>query len=143
MSNTRQEWAAQVLGMRTAEVVNVVSRGDVHLVTLHDRTRAVLDATGGFSFDEQAVDRFVLAVDDAHPVGERQGQVPPAGDPGTGDDVVPDGTAEAVLAWVGEDVDRARRALAAEGDRDKPRAGVTAKLTVLITPQVPPAGGGA
>jgi hypothetical protein len=143
MSNTRQEWAAQVLGMRTAEVVNVVSRGDVHLVTLHDRTRAVLDATG-FTFDEQTVDRFVTAVDDAHPVGERQGQAPPAGDPGDpGDDVVPDGTAEAVLAWVGEDVDRARRALAAEGDRDKPRAGVTAKLTVLITPQVPPAGGGA
>lgn len=139
MSETRQKWAAQVLGMRTAEVVNLVSRGDVHLATLHDRTRAVLHDTGRFTFDERAVDEFLTVEVDDSP-DENEGQAPPADDPATGDDVVPDGTAEVVLDWVGEDVDRARRALAAEGGRDKPRAGVTAKLTALITPQAPPAG---
>jgi hypothetical protein len=139
MSETRQEWAAHALGMRNSEVVNLVSRGDVHLATLHDGTRAVLDDAGRFTFDPRAVDEFVTAV---HDVDENEGQAPPAGDPGTGDEV-PDGTAEVVLAWVGDDVDRARQALAAEGERAKPRAGVTAKLTELITPQAPPAGDGA
>jgi hypothetical protein len=44
---------------------------------------------------------------------------------------VPQGNAEEVLAWVGDDPDRARQALDAEQARDKPRTGVAAKLTKL------------
>ncbi len=46
---------------------------------------------------------------------------------------VPDGSAEQVLAWVGDDHDRARHALAVEGDRDgDPRAGLSTKLVALL-----------
>jgi hypothetical protein len=52
---------------------------------------------------------------------------------------VPTGSAEAVLAWVGDDQDRALAALAAEGERDKgPRAGLSRDLAAILTP----AGGG-
>lgn len=43
-------------------------------------------------------------------------------------DEVPDGSAETVLAWVGDDEDRARRALEVEQDREKPRSGLVATL---------------
>jgi hypothetical protein len=53
---------------------------------------------------------------------------------------VPAGSAEAVLAWVGDDQDRARAALAAEGERDKgPRAGLSRELAAILTPA--PGGG--
>lgn len=55
-------------------------------------------------------------------------------------DGVPDGSAAQVLGWVGADPDRARRALAAEQAREKPRTGLVAALGKLI-PAEPPAGG--
>jgi hypothetical protein len=46
---------------------------------------------------------------------------------------VPDGPATAVLAWVDGDPDRARLALAAEGERAQgPRAGLTRDLNAVI-----------
>lgn len=58
--------------------------------------------------------------------GENEGQ-------GAELEPVPDGSAEVVLAWVGQDADRARRALQAEGGREKPRVGVTNKLRELLS----------
>lgn len=43
-------------------------------------------------------------------------------------ETVPDGTAETVLAWVGDDTGRAREAIAAEEARDKPRKTLLGKL---------------
>jgi hypothetical protein len=60
-------------------------------------------------------------------------ETPPAGpeqepaDP----DAVPDGTVDEVLAWVGDDPDRAGRALAVEQDRDRPRSTLVDALTKL------------
>jgi hypothetical protein len=48
------------------------------------------------------------------------------------DDDVPVGPAKEILAWVGDDLDRADRALDAELGRDKPRAGLVARLEALI-----------
>lgn len=42
--------------------------------------------------------------------------------------MVPDGTAAEVLAWIGDDPDRARQALAAERQREKPRKSLLTKL---------------
>jgi hypothetical protein len=42
-----------------------------------------------------------------------------------------DGTAQAVLAWVGEDPDRAAEALAAEQAKDKPRSTLVKQLEKL------------
>lgn len=44
---------------------------------------------------------------------------------------VPDGTADDVLAWVGDDPERASWALEVEHTRDKPRSTLTAQLEKL------------
>jgi hypothetical protein len=44
---------------------------------------------------------------------------------------VPDGNADAVLDWVGDDRDRARQALAVEVERDNPRSTLISKLRKL------------
>lgn len=46
-------------------------------------------------------------------------------------DVVPDGTADEVLAWVGDDQTRAAEALDAENTREKPRSTLAAKLAKI------------
>lgn len=43
-------------------------------------------------------------------------------------DEVPDGNADAVLDWVGDDRDRAQKALDAEKDRENPRSTLISKL---------------
>ncbi len=48
---------------------------------------------------------------------------------------VPDGNADAVLDWVGDDVDRAARALAAEQGRERPRNGLITALQKKTEPQ--------
>lgn len=48
---------------------------------------------------------------------------------------IPDGPIPALLAWVGGDVDRARRALAAElAKGDRARKGVMEPLTAVLSP---------
>lgn len=47
-------------------------------------------------------------------------------------DYVPDGSATDVLDWVGGDLERAARALAAEQDAAKPRSTLVDQLTKLL-----------
>ncbi|MGW4802999.1 hypothetical protein [Kitasatospora sp. NPDC004272] len=55
--------------------------------------------------------------------------------PGESDDEPPlDGTIGALLAWVSDDLERARTALAAEQAKDKPRKAVVTKLTEITEP---------
>jgi hypothetical protein len=63
------------------------------------------------------------------PVEATEPTPPPAGSA----DGVPDGTAGDVLAWVGDNPQRARQALDAEQQRDKPRKGVVARLTPIAS----------
>jgi hypothetical protein len=51
----------------------------------------------------------------------------------TDGDGVPEGTAAQILEWVGDNPDRAERALAVESARDKPRSVLTAALEKLTT----------
>ena len=48
-------------------------------------------------------------------------------------DAVPDGTVAAVLGWVGDDRERAARALEAENATDKPRTTLVGALEALAT----------
>lgn len=50
---------------------------------------------------------------------------------GAGVEAVPEGTANEVLDWVGDDPARAQQALAAEQARDKPRSTLIAKLEAV------------
>jgi hypothetical protein len=54
------------------------------------------------------------------------------GSPESGSGEVPDGTRDDVLAWVGEDSDRAVAALEAEELRDQPRTTLVAALEKVI-----------
>jgi hypothetical protein len=56
----------------------------------------------------------------------QEGSAPPA-------ELDIDGTAADVLAWVGEDPDRAEEALAAEQAKDKPRSTLVKQLEKLAT----------
>jgi hypothetical protein len=58
----------------------------------------------------------------------------PDAEPEPDPEAVPDGTVEIVLAWAGEDLERAQRALDAEqADGGKNRKGVVDPLTDLLT----------
>jgi hypothetical protein len=67
-------------------------------------------------------------------------QAPPAPDPepkapADGDEPPVDGTIDDLMAWVGEDKDRAGRALEAEQAKDKPRSTVVKRLASLVGEQ--------
>lgn len=71
------------------------------------------------------------AIDSGRHPSALTGVVAPPADP----DAVPGGTSAEVLSWVGEDVDRAQRALDAENERPAPRVGVVKTLTARIENQ--------
>jgi hypothetical protein len=73
---------------------------------------------------------WVEKLDDAptEPAGTSAGG-PGKPSPSGGGDGVPDGTAEEVRAWVGDDKERAAQALVAEQNRDKPRSTLIDQLT--------------
>lgn len=56
----------------------------------------------------------------------------PAEQPAANTDDVPDGVMADVLAWVGEDAERARAALDAEQQREKPRATLVSALELML-----------
>lgn len=58
-----------------------------------------------------------------HPQGDPGGQSPESAD-----EPPVDGTIDALMTWIGDDPDRAQRALAAEQAKDKPRATVIKRL---------------
>jgi hypothetical protein len=45
---------------------------------------------------------------------------------------VPEGTTAEILAWVGDDQDRAQQALDAENKDEKPRTGLTGELNKIL-----------
>lgn len=128
--------AATVLGMKDKEITDVAETPDGHVVTTHDGQRTLIHRDGSLTHgvaepevevvgevsDEEAV-RIA-----AHMNGEA---VTEAGE--AGDDEVPNGTAAEVLDWVGEDQDRAERALHLEMKSPNQRTTLVAKLSQLLT----------
>lgn len=55
-----------------------------------------------------------------------------------GGDAVPDGTTEEVIAWVGDDKDRAKRALDKENAGDNPRVTLVEPLEKVLEPDEAP-----
>lgn len=116
--------AAQRMGMPVHEILAVAEVGDCHVVTTHDGQRTVVTADG-------ATEPYVEPVPDE----DDEPGVDADGDgvvDDTNGDGAPDGTAEQVLAWVGDDAGRAATALATEQARDRPRSVLTAQLEKLV-----------
>ncbi|SCL15073.1 hypothetical protein [Micromonospora inyonensis] len=128
MSLTREQ-AAQALGMKTREVVDVVRDGDGYVVTTHDGQRTPVARTGEVARRSRVNgnDRTTPAA--GTPVTPTP-TPPPAGPDSAG--AVPDGSAAEVMTWVGVDVDRAIVALAVEEARDKPRSGLVGDLQKVV-----------
>lgn len=86
------------------------------------QTDIPLDLTG-LGETPAAVD----GTDDVPPVDDAS-----APEPAADTDDVPDGVMADVLEWVGEDADRARAALEAEQQREKPRATLVSTLELML-----------
>lgn len=124
--------AARRLGLADADVLSVEP---------HEGGTKVLTRDGG---DRLITGDGVLALTD-HPAtaqlrrhrADEDADAAPDGehdetpDDPDGDGEVPDGTADAVLAWVGDDSERTQRALDAETGRDHPRSTLVDKLRKL------------
>lgn len=145
------EDAARAMGMASHEVLAVAEVGDYHVVTTHDGQHTAVTEEGevllltkeqaaGLGIGEQAETDESVEDPDVAEIAElarqeqeNQGQPPapvvPVPDPGDEQpDAVPDVSKDELLAWVGEDTERAARALAVEQERDKPRSTVVAEL---------------
>lgn len=127
-----REDAAARLGMAVHEVVSVYAADGGNVVVTHDGHPTLITDGGELVFGTEAIrDRLHL---DA-PAGEDEDEDGAGG--GTGGegqgDAVPEGTMDDLFAWVGDDKDKAARALEAEKARAKgPRAGVITKLESMV-----------
>lgn len=132
----------QVLGMKPSEIVAAADISDPDAAALvvetHDGKRVLLtpDDDDGATYTVTPWDGSMPGAPvldgEAVLVGEAGPELVFRTDDGAVDlSEVPDGSAEVVLAWVGEDKNRAARALAAEQAREKPRSGVVGPLDKL------------
>lgn len=114
----------------------IVTAGYVTVETSVGPGRARIDIPHGDTLPDdvpsEEIERFVRL---GH-IGEEQPDTPPptmATGPELTPTPVPDGPIAAVLAWVGDDRDRARAALDVEQAKgDKARTGVVTPLTALV-----------
>jgi hypothetical protein len=74
--------------------------------------------------------KILEADPEPEPVPEPESPAEPA-QQGEDDGPPVDGTIDALMAWVGDDKDRAVQALEAEQAKDKPRSTVVKRLTAL------------
>ena len=111
--------AARVMGMKPAEVLEVEQTADGVVVTTHDGVRTLLPGPA-------------VKVVELNTGGEWTDITAHVSDPKPAGDEVPDGSAKDVLAWVGDDSERALRALVAEQEKDTPRKVLVRDLEKLL-----------
>jgi hypothetical protein len=141
MSFTHEQ-AAQRLGMANREVVDVEEIEAGHVVTTHDGQRvlvtdeAVLAYTAAVASPAEPEGAAVVASEED--VAALHARLQAAGGDGQGGVegqalVVPQGTTEQVMEWVGEDPAKASLALATEQAASSPRTGLIGRLEKLVT----------
>lgn len=138
MSQTIKEQAARVLGMKTREIVDVQDHGHYAVVTTHDGARSLVYEDGTV---EPHTPQAEAALQSLQHVAAQADEQDADGEPDDGDEdegagaddgEVPSGTVEVVLAWVGQDADRAQRARDAELATERPRTGLVDKLQKVV-----------
>jgi len=122
--------AAERIGMRPTEVLDVQELGEGHVVTTHDGQRVQITADGTVEpYDqEHAPQAWAREIGDNAAAAEASGE--PIRPEMTERDV-PTGDLEEVLAWVGTDPRRAALALQVESQRGDARADLLEMLETL------------
>jgi hypothetical protein len=159
MTLSKQQ-AAERMGMKPEEIVSVEETGEGVLVTTHDGVTSTLTDDGLVVTDTGKGEVVATQAEDGEPSellrepGTVQDPVvtaastipkdtnvvsvptvpgndgpPVVEDPDGGE--VPTGSIDEVLTWVGDDTDKADRALRAEQAKDKPRSTLVERLTAL------------
>lgn len=125
--------AARKLGLADADVLAVEETGDGTKVTTRDGGDRLITDDGVFAMSDHPATAQLRRHDANATDDAAEPDDVPDPEPGTapGDDEVPDGSADAVLTWVGDDSGRAQRALAAEDRREHPRTTLVDKLRKL------------
>lgn len=136
--------AARALGVADADVLDVVDTERGTEVEVRDGGRRLIRDDGVYALGDHPATRSLRRWADTESAPDRSADADesapdadsspePTGE-SAGEDVggVPTGSAEGVLAWVGDDADRAVAALEAEEKRDKPRATLVAKLEKVV-----------
>lgn len=113
----------QVLADQPASALN-----DAKIVELVDVTRGIRAPAEAATGDGVVVEREGIEV----ALGETGTLVSGEGDPDLEIIAVPVGTVDETIAWVGDNIDRARAALAAEQAADEPRTTLIAHLERVI-----------
>ncbi len=151
--------AAKKMGMAPHEILAVAEVGDVHVVTTHDGQHTVVTDDGEVQLLTAAQADAAFGYADGADEGDEGGGEPPTegegddggepptegegddggeppagGEDGTPVDELPDGDAKQILAWVGEDADRAAQALEHEAAKEKPRSTLIAALQKVAPP---------
>lgn len=75
--------------------------------------------------------KVAYAKDSTPPEPEPQMAAEPEPEASPGD--VPEGTTAEILDWVGDDLDRAQRALDTEQANERPRVGLTSELNKILS----------
>jgi hypothetical protein len=122
--------AARALGLADADVLAVEETEDGTKVTTRDGGDRLIKDDGVFALSDHPATAQLRRHDADAADKESEPDDVPDPEPSTvpGDDEVPDGSADAVLTWVGDDSGRAQQALATEGRREHPRSTLVDKL---------------
>lgn len=131
--------AARALGLADADVLAVEETGDGTKVVTRDGGDRLITDDGVFALSDHPATaqlrrhetvKAKVTAGEYVVSGEDAKAFAPGTEPGDAkpDDGVPDGSADVVLTWVGDDQERAQRALAAEDRREHPRSTLVDKL---------------
>ncbi|MFI9558864.1 hypothetical protein [Nonomuraea endophytica] len=135
--------AARALGLAPGEVAEVAEteHGTVARLTTGG-TRLITPSDGVYTLDDHPSGKHLRRwtapeLEDGGQEDEDEEEEDGGGSGSTGDTpadggAVPAGTVEEVLAWVGDDHERAAQALAAERAKERPRSTLVARLTELV-----------
>ncbi|GAA4626630.1 hypothetical protein GCM10023196_035640 [Actinoallomurus vinaceus] len=136
--------AARHLGLADTEVVTVTDTADGTAVRVKDGSERLVTDEGVFALNDHPATANFRRWDGsdapAEALAEAREAAAPNEQPTAGESTedrdgkggeVPDGNADAVLDWVGEDRDRAARALEVEVEREHPRSTLVSKLRKL------------
>lgn len=121
--------AARALGLADADVLAVEETEDGTKVTTRDGGDRLITDDGVFALSDHPATAQLRR----HDADVAEPDDVPDPEPSTvgGGSEVPDGSADVVLTWVGDDSERAQRALAAEDRREHPRSTLVDKLRKL------------